>query len=564
MKGNLLELDEKRLQRLSPRELGSHLMRLPAKKRMEVILSREDAEAVVAALAPQDFYFSVKEIGSSDASPLLALASVEQMNHLFDLEWWQKDALNPAQAVDWLERLAGASEEKLLAWIYHADFELLVTLFKRWISVATAPEDIDPLEARDSLPPHTLEDLYFWECLYPQYEGFIKHLLSLIFEVNPGFYGELMSSILFSVSTEVEEDAYRFHKGRLEDQGIPDFYDALDIYRSLSPEEISLRKEPALLSEESGARPSFALALVSYGDLLGAALQELNDPLLLGALQMELASLANKVIVADQLSLDHPEALRQGVDKALAHVNLGLDMRSSGNLKLAEKVLENVFLEHLFRWGQEEVIRLRNRLQQIVREGWLSRWPSGMKCLDAVWLESAELLAQKTPRLLRSVPASRPLPQEDFFRTRGDLAQGKRFTDMVAALGPVFDALEVDSGSLGGRLWHEGLIRSLEDATLGGMIWTAAAQFQGKGAWKVAPIPVTQWPHYFPVLTPARMEETIRSWLETVRMDTSNFALVWEYLEPLFREYFEDMGRLAGDAPPPDARLMKFFMFSGE
>ncbi|GKT08195.1 DUF6178 family protein [Desulforhabdus sp. TSK] len=563
MKGNLLELDEKRIQRLSPRELSSHLMRLPAKQRMEVILSRADAEAVVAALAPQDFYFSVKEIGSNDASPLLALASVEQTNHLFDLEWWQKDALNPAQAVAWLERLAGASEERLLAWIYHADFELLVTLFKRWISVATAPEDIDLLEARDSLPPHTLEDQYFWECLYPQYEGFIMHLLSLIFEANPGFYGELMSHILFSAGAEVEEDAYWFHKGRLEDQAIPDFYDALEIYRSVGPEELSLRKEPALLSEESGARPSFALALVPQGDLLGAALQELEDPLLLGALQMELAGLANKVIVADQLSPDHPEALRRGVDKAVAYVNLGLEMRSAGNLRLAEEVLENVFLEHLFRWGHEQVIRLRNRLRQIMREGWLSLWPPGIKCLDAEWLESAELLAQKTPRLLRSVSASHPFPQEDFFRTRGDLAQGKHFADMVEGLGPVFDALEVDPGSLGSRLWHEGLIRSLEDVTLGSMIWTAAARFQGKGAWKVAPIPVTQWPDYFPLLTPVRMEETIRVWLETLRMDASNLALAREYLEPLFREYSEDMGRFAGDAPP-DAQLMKFFMFSGE
>lgn len=278
---------------------------------------------------------------------------------------------------------------------------------------------------------------------------------------------------------------------------------------------------------------------------------------------MELAGLANKVIVADQLSIDHPEALRRGVDKAVAYVNLGLDMRSAGNLRLAEEVLENVFLEHLFRWGHEQVMRLRNRLQQIMREGWLSHWPPGMKCLDAEWLESAELLAQKTPRLLRAVSASYPFPQEDFFRTRGDLAQGKHFADMVAALGPVFDALEVDTGSLGSRLWQGGLIRSLEDVTLGSMIWTAAAQFQGKGAWKVAPIPVAQWSDYFSLLTPVRMEATIRVWLETIRMDTSNLALARKYLEPLFREYSEDMGRFAGDAPP-DAQLMKFFMFSEE
>ncbi|MGA7878381.1 MAG: DUF6178 family protein, partial [Desulfoferrobacter sp.] len=152
MPRTVIDFEEKWLERLAPSELSHHLMRIPAKKRLEMILQREDAEQVVAALAEQDFYFSVKEIGPEDALALLGMARVEQLNHIFDLEWWHKDQLQATKAVDWLDRLARANEDKLLEWLYHADFELLVTLFKRWLRVVDAPEDVDLIESIDQLP----------------------------------------------------------------------------------------------------------------------------------------------------------------------------------------------------------------------------------------------------------------------------------------------------------------------------------------------------------------------------------------------------------------------------
>ena len=174
MTGNPPDSDERDLSRLAPQELSQLLMGLPPKKRLEVVLSRTDAEAVVAALPVQDFFFFVKEIGPDDAAPLLALGQVEQVIHLFDLEWWDKDQIQPAKSLQWLQRLASASEEKLLGWLYQADFELLVALFKKWIRVELTPEDIDPLEATDQLPRNTLDDQFYWETQYLQFEDFLS------------------------------------------------------------------------------------------------------------------------------------------------------------------------------------------------------------------------------------------------------------------------------------------------------------------------------------------------------------------------------------------------------
>jgi len=266
MTENFLTIEIRDLAALTPRELSQYLMRLPAKERLAALLARTDAEAVVAALPVQDFFFFVKEIGPDDATPLLALGQTEQLIHLFDLEWFDKDYVHPAKALQWLERLASASEEKLLAWLYHADFELLVSLFKKWIMVALTPEDIDPLEAREQLPKHTLDDQYFWETRYLQFEDFIRRLLNLLFDVHPGFYRELLNHVIWASENEFEEDASRFRRARLEDQAIPDFYNAAEIYRALSPKQIGHGKGVAAPDPDTAPTPSFALAMLPEDD----------------------------------------------------------------------------------------------------------------------------------------------------------------------------------------------------------------------------------------------------------------------------------------------------------
>ncbi len=560
MKRNDAECEERDLATLAPRQLGQHLMGLSPRKRLEVILSRTDAEAVIATLPAQDFFFFVKEIGPEDAGPLLALGQVGQLVHLFDLEWWDKDHIHPAKALQWLQRLASASEEKLLEWLYHADFELLVALFQKWIHVVLTPEDIDPLEATDQLPKNTLDDQFYWETQYLQFEDFLSRLLNLIFEVHSGFYRELMNHMIWISEASMEEEAYRFHRARLEDEAIPDFYDAIEIYRAIGPEQIGYDKDVVAPHVTNGMAPSFAVALLPEEDLLRAALEKIQDVRVIDTLRLELASLANKVIIADRLSLDEPEALRHAVDKVAAYVNLGLDLLGRGSLVKAVKILEDVFLEKLFRLAHTRVARLKGRLQQLLQHGWLSRWPTGLKCLESEWVESAELLLQKTPRLVRPVSATGSAPREDFFRERRDLSRGKQLLDVISALGPLLEGLRVQPAQLGEKLWQDGQVRQLSDVTLGSMVWTAAAQLLIHGSWEVGPIKVSEWAEQFGRLGPAVMEQAIRSWVNRIAPDAQQRELVEAYLNPLFQDYAQEMLPFYPDRPP-DPRLVKSFIF---
>ncbi|HIJ69027.1 MAG TPA: hypothetical protein HPP57_05950, partial [Deltaproteobacteria bacterium] len=443
MPADIVELRERRLGKLKPAQLARELMNLPAKRRLKLIVDRPDAQSVAAALDANDFFHTVQEIGADDSLPLLALASLEQINHLFDIEWWRKDTVEPAKALTWIERLRRASGSKLLEWLCKADFELLVCLFKRWITVDIAPEDIDLVEAIEELPPKTIDDLYFWEARYPQYDDLITHLLTTIFETNYGFFKELMNAVIYASAPEVEESAHHFHRARLEDHAIPDFYDALEIYRSIGADEFAQKTVPRKADKDQPI-PAFALALLSKRDLFARVVSRIEDPGLLEILQVEMASLANKVIVADQISADNAEAIRRAVEKALAYVNLGLESRSGANIEKAVEILCDNFLEHLFRLAQAEVAKIRGRLQSIAQSGWLSQCMAGIKCLDSEWFDAAEELLARTPRILKSRPGgsdSGVLPAYDFFRTPQDLARGSHIVDVITCAGDLYQLL---------------------------------------------------------------------------------------------------------------------------
>jgi hypothetical protein len=281
---------------------------------------------------------------------------------------------------------------------------------------------------------------------------------------------------------------------------------------------------------------------------------------------MELAALANKVVVADQLSPDNPEALQRAVGKVAAYVNLGLQMRAHGNLKAAVKVLREIFLEHLFRLGQAQVAKLRTRMRQVVQRGWLSKWPAGLKCLEPDWMDAAQLLLAKTPQLLRPASTSNSAlssSKEDFFRNREDLFRGKHFIDVIHSLGPLFDALDVDAERVGRGLWQEGQIRSINDITLGALIWTAAARFQLTGNWEALPIPAKKWPELFPALEARNLQIAVRTWVNRILHEPGDQALAEAYLSPLFEAYAAEMAPFNADNQP-EPQMVRFFLFTWE
>ena len=419
------------------------------------------------------------------------------------------------------------------------------------------------LEALETLPPKTIDNLYFWESKYPQFDDLIMYMLTLLFQTNYGFFKELLNSVIFASTVEVEEAAYHFHRARLEDHAVPDYYDALEIYKSIAPDEFA-KKSISEKADEDQSIPSFALALLPDDELFARVVKRIEEPSLVEMLQVEMAALANKVVVADQVPPDNPGAMRRAVEKALAYINLGLELRSGANIERAAEVVRNNFLEHLFRLAQADVAKIKGRLRSIVLNGWLRQCPAGLKCLDGEWYDAAEELLAKTPRIQKSGSggsASGSSPEYGFFRTPLDLAKAVHLVSVIRGAGEIYKLLGADMHDCGQRLWADGQIRSPEDITLGVMVLTAAANSLISGTWRVEPLLHSAWPEVFPLLQPRALGMAIMDWVRQSVPDREKRILAETYLLPVIRDYDLEMCPFSAQTPP-EARLVKYLMFS--
>src|SRR5262245_65921070 len=65
-------------------------------RRIDALLSAEDAPAAVAALSPNEVFELVHDVGFEDAQPLIELATPAQIQGCFDLDGWTTDSLEIA------------------------------------------------------------------------------------------------------------------------------------------------------------------------------------------------------------------------------------------------------------------------------------------------------------------------------------------------------------------------------------------------------------------------------------------------------------------------------------
>src|SRR5690606_18650391 len=134
--------------------------------------------------------------------------------------------------------------------------------------------------------------------------------------------------------------------------------------------------------------------------------------------------------------------------------------------------------------------------------------------------------------------------------------------DIVEAAGSLLAALNADPELIAPALWSGGQIRGIEDVTLGSMIWTAAVQLKGEGSWEVRPIPYEEWPKIFEIADPDSMERLILERVRRSAPESGRPSTLEAYLAPLFKAYREETAPFYERGTPPEAEMMRFFLFS--
>lgn len=341
----------------------SQLSGLPAKSRQERILASPQSLDLARSLSSESLFYTLKEIGLTDAVGLLGLASPEQVRDMVDLDCWRRDRLDAQRIVSWLMFLEEAGSGKLAEWALHADVELLVWLVKHHCEVVRKAD----VEHESDFNPSryfSFDDQYFLRFVGDE-EPILTLLLERLRVLDYRFYTHILEQSLFELETQLEEEALRWRTARLADRGYPDFEQAREIFRTVPPHAVrpeqyrraglrSLRFADA----EEVVPPDHAALLVSephsfFGTALSAA-----DPAIREQVSTELAYLTNHVVMAEACDTGELSEVRRCAELVHDVLNIGLEYAAEGDPAHAAQLVQDTQLHAFFQIGWSLVLGL--------------------------------------------------------------------------------------------------------------------------------------------------------------------------------------------------------------
>ena len=475
------------MNKLSLAEQASVVLMAPWERRQEIIILSRNARALVEGMPVEELFWTIKAIGPQDAVHILSLAVAEQLQFMFDLDWWHKAELRPEKIVAWILLLFEAGEETVaswLQWLMTKDETLLPAILRPFILVYKRPDDMDIQEARDELPPFTLDDVYFLSfkkgALQPIWSRFITKIL----EMSPGLYRDVLETMLLEDATENLEKAFRWRRSRIGDHGIPDYYDALDIYAPLEGDQI--REVEAISLDKVGLDtllPAFVPSLY-LGDypVLRTAIEGLLGTRAMERIVHEWVGAANKLLMADEVDLDDPDALRNCLFRVSALLNLGLEAATRTKNRSPREILGSSVIEDIIRFANAMTRRLASKAHGLLSSDQIS---SDLAYLPDSWEAVLRGLLKRRPMLWDS--------DTNGYRSFSNMAELSMAEDLVSNIGEwaclMAHILSPYSRWVQEIPWGSTNFGRPDEVTWPQILLTALAQETLTGKLKVYPVP---------------------------------------------------------------------------
>ena len=433
---------EKALSPLKFHELYEVVLNAPWEVKSKLIINSPYPEGLVRNLPPQELFLTLKASSLDVAVELLSYAKGTQIQFMFDIDAWFKDRIKAERVASWIILLFEAGEDKVLEWLRIADWDFLIAIFQKFVKVYKKPDDMELIEAMDFLPPYTLDDFYFVEFKNESLEFYFRRMLEIIRSEMPETYFALMESVIWEIPAEVEERAYRWRNGRLADEGIPEYFEALDVYTPTHPK--SLRKiDPKYLALEGEVQPSINIIVYEKPEelFIFKVLELIKDSNQINRLKKELAWLANKVIITDNVVIDEIEQVQKSLEKIWDSLNMGLEYLSSENLEVGKRFLEEHFLEDIFRVAQTVLRELRKYALRMVKSKDFD--PSILKYLDQPYQGYLQgILVNKLNQIKLFQPDKIGTSEEyTIFRKIKEVNTVRRYIEEIGYMAPIIEKI---------------------------------------------------------------------------------------------------------------------------
>jgi hypothetical protein len=403
------------------------VLRARGKERLRCVFLSEHPEQLIQELPELEVFLTVKEVGEKDCLDLISLTTPEQFQYLLDLDFWKRDQLDPEKVLHWIEILLESGEKKVSQFIQTTDIEFIALLLKKFLHVTTM--EGEHLEGMDRIPPFTLDQYYFIHFRGKRTREVFAPFLQILYRVDTRNYQRLMDSLIVGFESELEETSYRLRNGRLADYGFPDFEEALEIYRFISPDSFARGDSSQVVPREEVGKggPIFYLTFRDEGPFFSSILSRIEDAYEQDRLKQAITALCNKAIVAEAIDLSNVAGMERVIKKVYHYLNLGLHYLSREDERKSLEILQSLPIQKLFRYGVSTTLLLRRKAESILQGGWFSNDQANLVFLDPPHFEIFEGILRRKPVLYRNGT------YEDFSNLQ-DLREADDFLEFIKTI----------------------------------------------------------------------------------------------------------------------------------
>lgn len=448
-----------------------------SEKALDSIFDAPSPATLIQSFPDQDLYYLMHKIGIDDFIPVLAMAKSEQWEYILDVEAWDNDRLDLDHMTKTFDLLFRADPQRLLRWVIKEKpdfFEFY--LYKNMEIFVREHDDVPP----DSENFITLDDkFYFRFPNKPKIDDedmpvpkdhqapweLIEKMLTSVAQMDLSVFHGLLLETLAVQTAETEEEQFRLKNLRLAEKGFLPAHEAIGIYQPTKLSAFRKRPEIALSGQSSfdpniPLPPQFFNQFIEGDDLFVQSLKYFDTEFTFH-LESELAALINKIISADKIKLKGKKDLEKAISKATAYLNLGLEviLKEEKKPELAKEVIQDYFLEDIFRTGSRACIKLRTHAVNWFKQSLMNKSGLPLSFLGEAYLGDIGGLLLDRPLYFDNY-ATGVLYRD--FKSVSDINHTRTSLDQIIALDMIIDKLNVDVSSFEeGVLTYKTLILTL-------------------------------------------------------------------------------------------------------
>jgi hypothetical protein len=356
------------------------LILLSPKKRIDSLLSQNNAMEAVQALDPTTALFLIDEAGISGSLEVIKLLSTEQAQSILDLEAFEGEDLCPERLQLWLGAFFEANEPQAVRHMRAFDPELLQLLLKRYarisdLSAEGMPNDLTLNYFITPGQEYCVEFLEGEDDAADQIPDLLKKAIKELYDQDPMYVMRLLRSVNFETDTMLLESILMHRGHRLEELGFPPFDEAKAIFSYIDPDK-AIKGKPLVIHVEApaGAQKTVRPGESKVGAASGPASRESRLPLLLLGTELssfpflaaaldnvtetvrkrmlhELTALALHVHMAKAQHLGDAALLKGSAHMAFERAEEGLETLCAGAIEDAVVQAQGTPMRRLFQIG---------------------------------------------------------------------------------------------------------------------------------------------------------------------------------------------------------------------